>query len=312
MPSSVSAPSIRERDVFQHDSAAAVPIESIMSDLAYFASNLAKNMAAPLLIPLRRSRGSYGLDGDPAGVEAVARRVVDLARCAGTTLRGSSVLELGPGRTPDLAMTLRLMGAARVLSLDTELQVGTREIEAAAQRVAATGCGSISEWQSLPTGTRFECYDGVTIPSPTEAFDLAFSKSVLEHVRLEQVSPLLHELARILRPGGVMVHIIDLRDHMFIDGDHAVKGNWLKALEYSERSFKLLFSNRSTCINRLRSPEWRERFTALDLEIVKWDELRLPLDGTFTRQALAPRWRDLSEDELRVAWITVVTRKPVH
>ncbi len=280
-----------------------------LRETAYLGSNVAKNLAAPLLTSLRKRRGSYGLDGDPAAIEEVAQRVIDLAQEGGVTLPGSSILELGPGRTPDLGLLLRSWGADRILSLDTTLQIGPTEVDAAAQRIAA-GQQGIAGGEELRKGTRFEAYDGASIPTNDGAFDLAFSKSVLEHVRLRQVSPLLRELTRALRPGGVMVHIIDLRDHMFIDGDHAVTGNWLKALEYRERSFNLMFSNRSTYINRLRSEEWRRAFAGPGLEIVRWDESRLPLDESFRREALDRRWRNLAEDDLRVAWVTMVARKP--
>lgn len=280
-----------------------------LHETAYLASNVAKNLAAPLLTPLRRRRGSYGLDGDPAAIREVAQRVIDLAGEAGFALPASSILELGPGRTPDLGLLLRSWGADRILSLDTTLQIGPAEIDAAVKRIAE-GNPEVAAGEDLREGTRFEAYDGASIPANDGAFDLAFSKSVLEHVRLGQVSPLLRELTRVLRPGGAMAHIIDLRDHMFIDGDHAVTGNWLQALEYSERSFNAMFSNRSTYINRLRSEEWRQAFAGPGLEIVRWEESRLPLDGSFSRRALNRRWRNLAEDDLRVAWVTVVARKP--
>jgi SAM-dependent methyltransferase len=280
-----------------------------LHEKAYLAANVAKNLAAPLLRPLRARRGSCGLDSDPEAVEGVARQVVDLAREGGVELPGSSVLELGPGRTPNLALLLRAWGAERILSLDTELQIGSAEVAAAARRVAA-GQSEAAGAEELERGARFEAYDGSSIPAPDSGFDLAFSKSVLEHVQRRRVGPLLRELTRTLRPGGAMVHVIDLRDHMFIDGDHAVAGNWLKALEYPERSFDLMFSNRSTYVNRLRSEEWRRAFAEPGLEIVRWDVSRLPLDAAFRRQALDRRWRSLGEDELRVAWVTVVARKP--
>lgn len=280
-----------------------------LHETAYLASNVAKNLAAPLLTSLRQRRGSCGLDSDPGAIEEVAQRVIELAQEAGVTLPGTSILELGPGRTPDLGLLLRSRGADRVLSLDTALQIGPAEVDAAIQRIAA-GPGGTANADRLREGTRFEAYDGSSIPAADGSIDLAFSKSVLEHVQRGKVTPLLGELTRALRPGGTMIHVIDLRDHMFIEGDHAVTGNWLKALEYPERSFNLMFSNRSTYVNRFRSGEWREAFAAAGLEIVRWEESRLPLDGSFRREALDRRWRDLAEDELRVAWVTVVARKP--
>lgn len=49
-------------------------------------------------------------------------------------------------------------------------------------------------------------YDGRKLPFPDAAFDVVFSSNVLEHV--EDVPGLLAESARVLRPGGVMIHVL--------------------------------------------------------------------------------------------------------
>lgn len=49
-------------------------------------------------------------------------------------------------------------------------------------------------------------YDGVRIPLPDRSVDCVFSSNVLEHVR--DLDALLAECARVLRPGGRMVHVM--------------------------------------------------------------------------------------------------------
>jgi SAM-dependent methyltransferase len=49
-------------------------------------------------------------------------------------------------------------------------------------------------------------YDGVHIPYPDNDFDAIFSSHVLEHV--QQLPALLAETQRVLRPGGVAVHVM--------------------------------------------------------------------------------------------------------
>ncbi|MCU1500260.1 MAG: Methylase involved in ubiquinone/menaquinone biosynthesis [Acidimicrobiales bacterium] len=49
-------------------------------------------------------------------------------------------------------------------------------------------------------------YDGRHIPFPDHAFDVVFSSNVLEHVR--QLDDLQLEIKRVLRPGGVCVHLM--------------------------------------------------------------------------------------------------------
>jgi hypothetical protein len=47
-----------------------------------------------------------------------------------------------------------------------------------------------------------------------EGIDFIHSESVLEHIAPQDVLPVLRNLAGSLVPGGVMVHSIDLRDHL--------------------------------------------------------------------------------------------------
>lgn len=49
-------------------------------------------------------------------------------------------------------------------------------------------------------------YDGATIPFPAAEFDLVFSSNVLEHV--VDLSRLLAETHRVLKPGGSCVHLM--------------------------------------------------------------------------------------------------------
>jgi SAM-dependent methyltransferase len=49
-------------------------------------------------------------------------------------------------------------------------------------------------------------YDGRTLPFPAGHFDVVMSSNVLEHV--EDVSHALSDLARVLKPGGCMLHIL--------------------------------------------------------------------------------------------------------
>jgi SAM-dependent methyltransferase len=49
-------------------------------------------------------------------------------------------------------------------------------------------------------------YDGRQIPFPDGSFDVVFSSNVLEHVR--ELEPLQREVRRVLRPGGICLHIL--------------------------------------------------------------------------------------------------------
>jgi hypothetical protein len=115
-------------------------------------------------------------------------------------------------------------------------------------------------------------------------------------------------MRRVLRVGGGAVHLIDLRDHMFIDGDD-VCGDWLDALRYPDSLFNAMFSNRSTSINRFRACEWRELFESAGLWVVCLEPLRYALPDHFDRARLAPRWRELPEEELTIGQVMFVVRR---
>lgn len=64
-------------------------------------------------------------------------------------------------------------------------------------------------------------------PYPDASFDVAVSNQVVEHVR--DLGPFLEQLARVLRPGGLSIHLFPLRQSLF-DGHvrmplvHRVRG----------------------------------------------------------------------------------------
>ncbi len=49
-------------------------------------------------------------------------------------------------------------------------------------------------------------YDGTHIPFPDDSFDIVYSSNVLEHV--EQLDALMGEMKRVLRAGGIALHLL--------------------------------------------------------------------------------------------------------
>jgi ubiquinone/menaquinone biosynthesis C-methylase UbiE len=156
----------------------------------------------------------------------------------------------------------------------------------------------------------FSTFDGQVLPLPDTSVDLVISKSALEHVPWRQVEPELADLYRVLRPGGAMVHIIDLRDHFHMKGDDDVTGDWLEALRYPQKLFDAMFSNRSTNINRLRAGEWLDVFAEAGFETEYEERKVFPLPDDFDASQLQPRWRGLDRSELEVGYLTLGLRKP--
>ena len=302
-----------------------------MSSQAYIVANVAKNLVAPAARRLRPDKVVLGMDGD---AEEVLRGLEGLLRGLGSlelgSVNGLNVAELGPGRTPHLMVAFALAGAGRCMGFDINisfLQPGWnspalyRELVArlegadgvafrAALGLTPEGIGDrLAAFGCEPLPVQIKQYDGASIPLPDATVDLILSKSVLEHVTPDQVAPLVGEMHRVLRPGGAMIHQVDLRDHMWIDGDRAVRGDWLDALTYPEWLFRAMFSRRATSINRLRSSEWRGLIDSAPWAVTLWEETRFPLPAGFDASKLASRWRKLPDDELEIGQIVVAARR---
>jgi SAM-dependent methyltransferase len=303
--------------------------------LTHILGNVGKNAVAPLAWRLLPSRGSYGMDGDLDAVCDVLERLAPGIERLGIGLSGKTVLELGTGRTPDVLAACLLAGAQRCRGLDPFPQLGPEAAEpqrfgALSQRLASGGApeflqatgaerGEIlarqQRWLQEDLRLEFGAFDGLTLPIDGHSVDLVLSKSVLEHVAPGDVTPLLSETRRVLRDGGGAVHIIDLRDHTTLDSetptiaaDRQANGDWLEALRYPEPLYRAMFSRRSTAINRLRAPQWRETFERCGFVVEGWWPTEFPLPAGFDPNRLRAPWSDYPLDELAIGFLTVAAR----
>lgn len=126
---------------------------------------------------------------------------------------------------------------------------------------------------------------------PDASVDFIFSQAVLEHVRLEEFEETMRQTRRILRPGGVCSHRIDLRDHL---------ANALNSLRFKESTWEADWMRRSGFYtNRIRHDEMvaifrRAGFRVEEVYADRWETLPTP------RTALDPKYRDLSDENLGV------------
>jgi SAM-dependent methyltransferase len=289
---------------------------------AAIAANLVKNLLAPVRHRLDSGAGCYGMDGD---LDAVPVTLDWLASAAPgvVAVEGLNVLELGPGRTPEMLAALLLLGAREATGVDLELRtqpsIDAQRLAVLADRLSgvAPAFGTTSQAISQRADSlaaalplRLEAYDGMNVPLPPAAVDLVVSKSVLEHVRQGQIRPLLASLRRVLRSGGSMLHVIDLRDHLHIEGDEKQTGDWLEFLRYPEGLYEAMFSRRSSYSNRLRASEWRREFEVAGFEVTGWREGSLALPAQLDRSRLQARWAGLEDAQLAVGHVAVAAVSP--
>jgi SAM-dependent methyltransferase len=77
------------------------------------------------------------------------------------------------------------------------LQIGDLEGVDVSQALVERAAGANPE-------VRYRRYDGRTLPFPDADFDLAFAVNVFHHVELPDRANLATELARVVRPGGIV------------------------------------------------------------------------------------------------------------
>jgi len=263
-------------------------------------------------------------------------------------LHDKRVLELGFGDNVGVALKFLASGAAEVICLDKfysrrdlaqqkeiykALRSNLRE-EEKTRFDRAINLNSAIEIDSA----RLRCINGVALEAAAESlmgegrpFDLIISRAVLEEIyESDLVFSVMHQL---LKPGGYMLHKIDLSDYgMF----RSAGMNPLTFLTISERVYRLMASD-SGIPNRRPMSYYQGKMEELGYEAKilitdlidrkgKGDlhphkeKIELGVDYTEStlayvdqiRPQLSAAFRELPSEELIVAGIFLIARKPAR
>jgi SAM-dependent methyltransferase len=134
---------------------------------------------------------------------------------------------------------------------------------------------------------------------PSASIDFCFSNAVLEHVPKYDFAQFSQQLQRVLKPDGVCVHRVDLKDHL---------GGQLNNLRFTESTWEgALFRNAGFYTNRIRFSEMIDIFRLAGFQcdtprVVRWAK------PPIRKSRLAAPFRDLSDDELCVSGFDLVLR----
>jgi SAM-dependent methyltransferase len=242
-----------------------------------------------------------------------------LAEMRGFSPTGRVTLEIGAGWNPVYGVLLSLLGARRVILLDIRpylTYAGFRQVLAQTEPrlpeiAAATGAPADdlrARWRALHDARdlagllaagRLEILapaSASAVPLADGELDLYYSTCVLEHIPEADLPALHRETARLLAPGGLVYHIIDLSDH-FAHGDPALPR--LNFLRFDDRAWRRLGQNRFFYLNRLRAPDMRRLAEAAGLRTVFLETQVDPADVAFVRGLpLPPRFRGLAPEEI--------------
>ena len=216
----------------------------------------------------------------------------DYLAYAGRDAFAGRVAELGPGDNFGVAMMLLGGGATEVHAIDRYRSRHDAAQQAAIHEALAArhglgdpehALGGLSYHAGLPAERFFAEHEG--------RYDAILSRAVMEH--LYDALGALDDMAAALKPGGIMVHRIDMRDHGMFAGHHP-----LTFLTLSPRLHRAMTAA-SGRPNRTLLPHWRAwlarsglqgtlRITRLagvagEIAPAKWDDI----DSALREQALA-------------------------
>jgi SAM-dependent methyltransferase len=216
---------------------------------------------------------------------------------------GAEVLEVGCGDGIN-TMLLGLQGVKRAVGIDPELRLNepykwSDSVRRLAEEVAKSMKldKDLDQFLAgLPIETR--TMDATRMEFPGDSFDLVFSRGVLEHIH--PIEKLSGEVAKILRPRGIVYHEIDLAKilrprgivYHEIDPFYWLRGchkrglvdiPWAHARLTLPEYHRYVTENegeaigdkrlkRLTTLNRLNLREWKTLLDTGPFEIILWEE----------------------------------------
>jgi SAM-dependent methyltransferase len=242
---------------------------------------------------------------DPAyGLEVFLRHFRRFAPPAG---RGFTLLELGPGESVATGVIAHAYGAARTWLVDSvdhatrdpndyDRLIGVLEERGhdLARLRGSPGFDKLCE----AAGVEYLTGGLASLRSlPGASVDFIFSNAVLEHVPREEFRELLAQTRRILAPGGLCSHEVDLRDHL---------NDALNNLRFSAQVWESSLMSRSGFYtNRIRYREMIALFAAAGFRVDVEEELRWATLPT-PRKRMSAEFRGVPEEDLRVSSFRVL------
>jgi SAM-dependent methyltransferase len=246
----------------------------------------------------------HGAMDDPAYAWRIfSFHLTQYHRFSGHSLPGD-VLELGPGDSAFSGAFGAALGIRRTCLVDVGSYL---RWDADARKRAAAFLAKTQPGVTLPDGpglagirTEYLTSGLESLRSlPDASMDLIWSQAVLEHLPRQAFPAFLVELRRIIRPGGVLSHRVDLKDHV---------GGGLNHLRFPPSVWESTwFRTSGFYTNRLRRRELLSAFSQAGFEVAMVREERWPQLPT-PRLKLDKAFRTVPEEELLVSGLDIVLR----
>ena len=277
----------------------------------------------------------------PRSVEYIAQVYCDYLACSGLTPAGKRILEIGPGDNLGVALRFLAAGAAEVVAIDKfysqrdsqqerRIYLALRNTLSLAERKLFDDAVELSQGiRYNPARLRYVYGYGIEQAGELldgASFDAIVSRAVLEE--LPCLDSVFSVLDRLLVSGGLQIHRVDLRDYGMFSrhGYHA-----LEFLTVPDALYQ--YASKYSRPNRLRIDYYRRKMQELGYQSqllvtrlcgveAEIDPPRAALERGVDyhadqqaqieaiRPRLLQRYRDLPSEDLLVAGMMLVARKP--
>jgi len=242
---------------------------------------------------MQRSMGSLRAGrANPVEWFGAARRTVEWIRKTGRDVEGMRFLEVGTGRNVNLPTALWLCGAARVTTVDLNPYLSSalvfesneyvRQHESEVLRAFGAEAerpqfqerlaqlmnfkGDLAALLKMMDINYLPRADAAQLPLETESIEAHVSFAVFEHIPAPDLARILTEARRVLRPDGLLVHIIDPSDHFSHDDETITAINFL---QFGDDEWEGWAGNQFMYHNRLRAFEYLELFERAGVRLIE-------------------------------------------
>ncbi len=196
------------------------------------------------------------------------------------------VLELGAGWYPVVPVGFFLAGAGQIYTVDISPLSDKTKVIATVERYLRQGFDPAFQrkdrwtelehlgkrireltWEEILAALRitYLVEDARKLPLETAGFDLITSNNTFEHIPGVILQAILTEFRRVIRPGGLMSHFIDMSDH-FAHLDPSI--TIYNFLRFTPRQWRLIDNNIQP-LNRIRLTGYRQMYRESGLPITE-------------------------------------------
>ena len=227
--------------------------------------------------------------------ESIARKYLEKLSTAGVSLSGKSLVDIGSGDLVGHAPYLIEAGAAQVTLCDHHISAIARNRLTSFEFKHRTS-------GSLPVISIVQNQIETLSSFQDHSVDLITSNSLLEHVH--DINQALDECRRVLVPGGLMLHFIDMRDHRNFSKPFTF-------LRYRKRIWEHLLTSSQSYTNRLRKSDYLSYFEQANFSVISCDSVSLPVsDKDFSKIKLSEDFLEYSKTDITTTELHVLLQAP--